>query len=140
MTTIATDGKSMAGDGLVTGDNMVFSTSVPKVRRLKSGGLVGVCGSAFNFDPFVEWLDKGGDPPTLTDGFEALVLLPSGKVLSYNEQCRAIHEDLPTACGSGRQLAIGAMEAGAKPKRAVEIAAKRDLGTGGKIRSFTITK
>ena len=52
---------------------------------------------------------KGGDKPALDDAFEALVLLPSGIVLAYDHRCRAIEEELPTATGSGRELAIGAM-------------------------------
>jgi ATP-dependent protease HslVU (ClpYQ) peptidase subunit len=41
--------------------------------------------------------------------------------------------NVPAAIGSGSLLALGAMEAGVSPEQAVGIAAKRDIGTGGKI-------
>jgi ATP-dependent protease HslVU (ClpYQ) peptidase subunit len=140
VTTIATDGKVMAADGLITGDGIVYSRSARKVFKLNDGGVVGISGSSYNASPFVEWLEKGGDKPTLPDGFEAIVVTPKGRCLSYNEYCRAIPEELPTACGSGRQLAMGAMEAGASPRKAVQIAARRDTCTGGKVTCLKVGK
>lgn len=44
------------------------------------------------------------------------------------------------AVGSGSTYAIGALSAGAKPKKAVEIARDWDLYTGGEIRTLTVSK
>jgi hypothetical protein len=97
MTIIATDGKSMAGDGLCTGNGMVHDSNVQKVFRLKNGSLVGICGTAYGCNPFVAWLENGGDPPPLPDSFEALVLQLDGDCLSYNDRCQSIRLKTATA-------------------------------------------
>lgn len=133
MTTIACDGKSMAADGMVSCEGTVFGRNAVKVRRLNDGRIVGVCGSAYNIEPFSEWLNDGGDKPELPDEFEALVLRPDGICLCYNNKCQSIVEELPTASGGGKDFALAALDAGCSPERAVEIACQRALGTGGKI-------
>ena len=47
--------------------------------------------------------------------------------------------DKAYAIGSGRDHAYTALDMGASAYQAVEMAAKRDTGTGGKIRTFTVT-
>lgn len=133
MTTIATDGQTMAGDGLVTSGNVIFGSNIVKVFQLKDGRLAGICGSAYHAGPFCEWLNQGGEPPELDDNFEALVLMADGSCRSYDHKGRWIAEELPTACGTGREFALAAMDLGASPEEAVEAAAKRDTCTGGKI-------
>ena len=123
----------MAGDGLVTSNGTVFSTDFQKVTKLKDGRIVGVAGTAFNVRPFVDWLENGGDLPELEENFDAIVLYPDGSSFSYNEKGRCIPEPAPTAVGSGRELAIGAMLAGASALKAVTLAAQRDIATGGEI-------
>lgn len=44
----------------------------------------------------------------------------------------------PIAIGSGERHAFTAMDMGADAKTAVKMAAKRDSGTGGKIRTFRV--
>lgn len=46
--------------------------------------------------------------------------------------------DRPFATGSGRDFALAAMDMGASAKKAVKVASKRDVYTGGKIRTLTI--
>lgn len=138
MTTIATDGRSMAGDGLVTSNGTVFGSACQKVHRLPDGRLVGMTGPVYNQQIFLDWLASGGDAPKLLEGFESIVLGPDG-ALSYDEHCHCYPEELPTAAGSGRQIAIGAMEAGATPAQAVEIACRRNTETGGQITVLYLT-
>ena len=134
MTTIATDGKTMAGDGLVTSGCAIFGTNCVKVRKLADGRIVGMAGSAYDFDPFCEWLENGGDHPgDMIDDFEALVLNSDGTCLSYNNKGRCIPEELPTATGSGRDFALAAMDLGFSPEEAVKLACKRDTNSGGTI-------
>ena len=44
----------------------------------------------------------------------------------------------PFAIGSGQHFALTAMDMGATAKEAVKMAAKRDVGTGGRIRTFRL--
>ena len=48
--------------------------------------------------------------------------------------------ELKLSIGSGSDYAFGAMDAGLSAKEAVKIAAGRDTGTGGRIRTFKIRK
>lgn len=138
MTTIATDGKSMAGDGLVTSNGTVFGHSFIKIVRLPDGRIAGAAGSAFYLAPFFAWLENGGDAPELGEHFDGIVLSPDGSCRTYDEKCRSIPEETPSAVGSGRELAIGAMMAGASPLKAVGIAAERNTSTGGTITALAI--
>ena len=133
MTTIATDGKSMAGDGLCIGNGLVHGTSVRKVFLLSDGRIVGIAGCAYTPGAFVPWLESGGDKPDLPECFEALVLHPNGRCQSYNEKCFAMDQEVPAVTGSGGAVALGAMLAGKSPEEAVAIACLRDTGTGGTI-------
>jgi ATP-dependent protease HslVU (ClpYQ) peptidase subunit len=133
MTTIACDGNSMAGDGMVCCGGTVHGRNFVKVRQIGDGRIVGFTGSAYDIEPFCAWLSDGGDRPTLSEEFEALVLDPKGECRAYSDKCESIIEELPTACGSGKEFALAAMDAGAEPSEAVEIAAQRSLGTGGTI-------
>lgn len=139
MTCVATDGWTMAGDGLShSAEGLICSLDVTKVRRLKDGRIFGLAGSPFDLDPVEQWLNDGGDFPQVNHDFDLLVLEPDGKVYSYNEEGYRTLELLPAAIGSGTDLAIGAMEAGAAPLAAVAIACKRHNGCAGTIISLAL--
>jgi ATP-dependent protease HslVU (ClpYQ) peptidase subunit len=137
MTTIACDGETMAADGLTASGGTVFGHNAVKVHQLKDGRIVGIAGCAYYGPLFREWLESDGELPELGEDFEALVLHPDGTCLSYDHKGRTLEEELPTATGSGREFALAAMDLGASPEEAVEIASKRDTTTGGKITVLT---
>ncbi len=143
MTTIATDGKTMAGDGRVTVENLIYHDEFQKIFRLNDGRIVGVSGLARTTIQFVEWLNDPNEPNKYpTNDFEAMVIDGSGKIDIYGNDEKN-HKPLtfpcgPAAIGSGGEYALVAMDAGLSPKEAVKAAAKRDTGTGGKIRTMTV--
>lgn len=141
MTTIATDGKSMAGDGQRDHRGTVTNLNAEKIRRLPDGRLVGTSGDVAFGEMFVEWLENGGDRPEYKGdgGFTALILMPCGELMLAGQDCHPCTINAPYAIGSGMDLAIGAMAAGASPAEAVEIAAAFDPHTGGVIASFDRT-
>ena len=134
MTTIATDGKSMAGDGQSEDHcrTIVSHTSV-KVSKLGDGRILGAAGNSLDADAWQEWVSTGkvGACPIESDQFAGLILNTDGTVLWVDHKGREILTPTPVAIGSGQDFAYGAMEAGASPCMAVQIAAKRDPGTGG---------
>lgn len=143
MTVIATDGRSMSGDGLSRDrGGLVCSFSVRKVRRLPDGRIMGVAGNPFDINNLEKWLTEGGEFPELqdTDSFDLLVLEPNGDVYCYAKHGRRSKELLPIAIGSGTDLAVGAMEAGASPEQAVRIACARHTECGGEIVTMEIGK
>lgn len=135
MTTIATNGKSMAGDGQREACRTILSTEAVKVQRLDDGRIVGTCGDTALAAKLVAWLNGQGDKPEgkAEDDFAALVLRTDGVIEYISGHCISTIVPPPVAVGSGMDFAIGAMEAGASPQEAVEIACKRDPGSGGKI-------
>lgn len=141
MTTIATDGKTMAGDGIRVHRDTVVNKSAQKVRRLDDGSLLGTCGDVALGYMLIDWLNGKSDKPALNPetGFSALHLQVGGTVVMYDQHCTPMPVDqLPFAIGSGMDLAIGAMDYGATPEEAVAIAASRDPSTGGMITALTI--
>lgn len=134
MTTIATDGRTMAGDGISTSLDIIMRRNAPKVRRLPDGSIFGFAGRTADANALYSWLADGqkGAPPKIKEG-RALILRPGGRIEHIGSDGDLIEIEAPAAIGSGGELAIGAMEFGANPKQAVEIAARRDPFTGGRI-------
>lgn len=137
MTTIATDGKSMAGDGQVHCSNTITDTTARKVFRLKDGRIVGGAGCAYSLGVMRAWLESGGDVPSVSEDFTMLILSKEG-VKSVNHRGHFIDEPLIAAVGSGMDFALAAMELGASPAEAIVIASKRDVHTGGEIMVETL--
>ena len=134
MTTVATDGKSMAGDSQC--GNPTIHCEVRKIQRAKDGALLGICGQAFDLAGFLLWYECGmsGEPNVSAD-FEGLILLPSGVAICVDEKGRKFEHAVPAAVGSGASVAYGAMDHGATPTEAVAIAIKRDAGSGGPVQT-----
>lgn len=140
MTTIAADGKTMAGDGLITEADYVCCRDYKKVRRLSDGRIVGMAGNAYNWDAFAAWLEANSecDMPKVEDGCWVLVLMPDGKVRQYDEHGRWFEESPPCAIGSGQRFAIAAMDLGKTAGDAVRYASTRDIFTGGEVLELSI--
>lgn len=132
MTTIATDGKSMAGDRL-THANCYLVADMQKVFRAPSGVIFGASGDAVSCIKFRDFMLKGGDWPELSEDFHALLLNVDGTVDWIDKHRTPVRYAVPAAIGSGCELAIGAMLAGAYPVKAVHIAASRDRCSAGEV-------
>lgn len=143
MTTIASDGRTVAADGLATVGDEPVSFSLRKLARLSDGTIVGLGGSQRLFEPMIKWYVAGcGEDnlpkTTASDEFGFYVFLPD-KVLCFNHGSPypSVY-GYPFAGGSGEDYASGAMAFGATPTQAVEIAAKFNVKTGGEILTFNI--
>jgi ATP-dependent protease HslVU (ClpYQ) peptidase subunit len=136
MTTILASKKHrvMVGDSYASGGGSGFST----IKVFNIGDrLVGFCGNLTHGLKFIEWLKHGTAITNVYDKeehtFEALVMDSTGIHYYDNELISAeVMEDI-YAIGSGAPYALGAIDAGASPKKAVEIAANRDDGSGHPI-------
>lgn len=135
----------MAGDTCVT-NNGTRVGNEPKVFNI-NGYLVGAAGDAGMAEEFLDFMrstlkkgcslpkcedfSKGKEPGSL---LEAFVVAPRGKIFKYENNCLPRQRRAPfVALGSGRDLAMGAMAAGASAKQAINIAIKYDTATGGKV-------
>ena len=138
MTTIATDGLTMAADGRVTGGGFIHSDDQPKLFRLSDGRIVGIAGSLYNQTTFLKWLEGGeADDLSLDEEFEGLVLHRDGRVQTYNCRGKSAFMKPPVVAGSGGVFAAVAMDAGCSPEDAVRHAMKRDCASGGTITAMT---
>lgn len=142
MTCIATDGKTMAADGLACVGHLITTESRVKLVRCPDGSVVGVAGDATGGALMREWFSKGEDRaclPVIKPGdeagtpVEALILRPDGRVEFMDWNFTAVEHDRPAAIGSGREIAIGLMLAGVTPGEAVAGAARRVASVGGKV-------
>lgn len=137
MTTIATDGRTMAAESMVSaGGNVVAYTA--KVFKAADGRIYATCGDSDAGQLFAKWIDGKVEKPELGEDFSALILALDGKVYWIGKNLEPVEYMVPTGIGSGGDLAIGAMLAGASPEQAVEIACQRDNGSGGPITSISL--
>lgn len=137
MTVIATDGRSMAGDGRALAGWTIADDDRVKVHRLASGAIVGTCGKASQGQAFRDWLD-GGPEPTDTADFGALVLNPDGSIDYYDGIVKVPMNTAPQAIGCGSDFALAAMDLGKTPTEAVAYAITRNAGCGGKITTIEV--
>lgn len=141
MTTIAYKDGVIAYDSLVTaGDTVMYDDFDKKSER--DGVLF--FGAGTNSDIQLLIAAYFGDVPgfdldaralAFRDGRLSVLCFSEGRVYESD-----VLLDRHYAIGSGRDHAFTAMDMGATAYQAVELAAKRDTGTGGKIRAFTLPK
>lgn len=133
MTTIATDGKSIAADGMSSSDIVESLTDV-KIRRIGKE-VVGCAGTGDISIAYLDYLEGKRGMPIIPDSANFYAVHVSKGKVSYVSSPNFSKQKvkLPYAIGSGGQIALGAMLAGASPGMAVRIAGSRDYRTGGRI-------
>ena len=140
MTTIACDGKELAGDRLSV-DNNGMPREVQKIFKIKKGKykncIIGGSGGYEDLLKAVEWFECGGEKPSLKD-FNAILLTKSGMYRMENGLILDKIFEGMHAIGSGRDFAIAAMYLGNSAQRSVEIASKFNVYTGSKIDSLKL--
>lgn len=148
MTTIATDGRTIAADGLACIGNEIVQWDCPKIV-VREGRIYALTGSDALGRAAIEWHIAGADPSKLPvagrDATWSLIVidgpLPIRTATRYTEAMP--YPDLfplPQAFGSGCEYAMGALLAGASPRESVEIAAKLNCHTGGAIQVVDIAE
>jgi len=141
MTTIAWDGKTLAVDSKETCSGTVISTKAKKLYTdIGQYKAVAVCGGSADCQKIIEWIMQGegkGVPSNLEDS-AVIAIDCKGRAYKYlSPHLNKTKINPPYADGSGWEIALGAMDAGATAVEAVKIASKRDVYTGGRIRSYT---
>lgn len=145
MTTIAWDGKTLAGDSRVSQSGTILPERFCKVVLGSNGHIGGVAGNVdMQCEIFLDWVKKGceGDPVYPKSDSTFILITPAGTVqeLIKGESVTKIKHWGYYAWGSGRDFALGALASGATAIRAVEAAMKFDPITGGKITAYTLQK
>lgn len=137
MTTIAFDGEMIAYDGRVTQGSKIVCDDYDK-KYERNGVLFFLSGDLEHIEPVISsYFDKQMVDGLNCEGF----VYDDGKlyeIVAYDRGI-SVNENIgPIAYGSGSDHAITAIDCGLNAKEAVKMAAKRDIYTGGKIRTFKI--
>lgn len=146
MTTIAWDGKTLAADRKVTYGNVSDGAVTKIVKRKKDGALCGCSGNTAEAAAFKRWFLKGGKgdyPGKLTvEGSvtHAFILYSPEKLVCYTGNGWYEKDAVIWAEGSGWELALGAMAAGATATEAVHIASRFDSNTGSDVDTLELGK
>lgn len=140
VTTIAYRDGVMAGDSLVS-DGGLSVGACTKIHRIR-GHLVGGVGSLGAVMCFCDWFKKGADEekrPRVDNDFDTIVVSPSGEVIWYSSDLIPTIFRAPFhAIGSGCAVALGAMHMGASARKAVQVAALVDQGTGLPVKTLKL--
>jgi len=141
MTTIAWDGKTLAVDSAQSRGDIITGLKMKKLY-LDVGPFkaVAISGVTQNYEPLIKWIKCGGDNPSISDHFSILCINKKGQCFGLHDGDQLYFVRRKDKCseGSGWQIALGAMDAGATAIEAIKIASKRDVYTGGKVQSFTV--
>ncbi len=144
MTTIATDGRTMAADTMSCSnfidqrpsEKMLF---VPACAINPRPVLYGGSGCAESVERYFAWVKGEIDekPKFKSDDF-TIISIDDREVYVMYDQLHRIRVGVPYAIGSGSEFAMGAMLAGKSPEEAVAIAIRLDKDSGGEVRTMIV--
>jgi len=140
MTTIAWDGKTLAVDSRATSDGYVMTD---KCKKLYTGVgqyvAAAMCGDEAEAVDMMDWLRTGGKAPECKEGVIIVAVMEDGTAHKFTGGIETpIKVQVPYADGSGWIVALASMDAGLNAVEAVKAARKRDIYTGGPVKSFKI--
>lgn len=149
MTTIIATKTKILSDGKVSVNNRVDQLDCKKIRKI-GDYLVGGAGRLSSVLTFFSWFEQNlrcqaaqesiaglliqSDPDKEDEEFLAIVVHPDGKIFVHegNDPSRAVPAGTDYyAIGSGADFALAALDAGATPEEAMEVAKMRDVFSGG---------
>ena len=136
MTAIAWDGKTLAADKQTSWGDLKYRTT--KIRKQPDGTLVAVAGQVTIAAQMADYLLHRDDPggrtwPEKSDDYGWVIFVsPEGVVTWYTSERPYPHhvEQQFMAWGSAREIAMGALAAGASAERALEICIELSPGCG----------
>lgn len=129
MTTIAYRDGILCTDSACTSSQGILLGTVRKLGRAPDGSLIAAAGKSMACAVVVAWAESGmeGSPNVSDDDFGAILVRPDRTVHHLSGDGSTVQIDAPFhAEGSGYQIALGAMAAGASAEEAVQIACKLD--------------
>lgn len=133
MTTIAYRDGVLAADTLHSSDGIVISHR-SKLEVLENGGWLATKGCSGFGRALRQWLEGGriGDQPKGDGG--GILVHPDGALEAFEDGfCEHLEGAPYFAFGSGQQIALGAMFAGATAEQAIAAAINHDVYTGGEV-------
>lgn len=143
MSVIAYDSRVIAADKRALSNGTIF-TCTKLIYDEPNHSFYAGNGCLDSFMTMVYWYEHGHKieewpSSQSTDDWCELIVIERGEMKIYQRQPHHFtHSDTIQAFGSGKDIAIGAMEMGADAIRAAEIACLRDSGCGCGIDAYVI--
>lgn len=137
MTTVCTDGKTIACDTRVSSSGGIYPARITKIHRV-GDRFVGHCGDLWQGHMYIKYLTDGKVPEKKLKDFNALILDKDGTIYHVDQTLNELELTGPFAIGSGMDCALGAMAAGATPGEAVMIASRFDSYTAPDVLVFNV--
>lgn len=135
MTTIAWDGRHMAGDKMSVNGTSKYARCT-KVHKI-NGCLCAIAGPYDIGMEMLHWFQEGANPDDFpgiqmeTNEATLLVITPERRITMYERSpVPLIFEQEMVAIGSGRDFALAAMHLGCSAEEAVKVAMQFDAFTG----------
>lgn len=138
MTTIAFDGKLLAADTQITGNDCFVAGYGNKIHKLSDGSYIAFAGSMNAMPAIIDYFETGKEPENKDVQFECLHIDSTGIAHDYYNNMQKGFAVIPWVGGSGAQIALSALHCGKNAYQAVELACKLDIRTGGDIQSVEI--
>ena len=138
MTTILWDGKQLVSDSQVSEEGVSAIDPTPKIFR-KKHVYYAAAGDLTESMAVVRWHVRGAKPKDFPDDLSGeyhVLVVKNGKAIEYAGSRHTCPVKPPVAMGSGRELALGALLAGASAKRAVAIACRLDNQSSPPLRVY----
>jgi ATP-dependent protease HslVU (ClpYQ) peptidase subunit len=138
MTTIATDGRTIAADGLRCAGSSIISKTEKKIR-VREGRVFAFTGLYAAFETAIAWYlaghEAGKQPLCGPDDSWTLIVIDWDRVLRKYSSNVPLCEDLPypQTFGIDCDFALAAMLSGKTPAEAIALAAEHNVYTGGEI-------
>tara|TARA_R110001592_G_C13193003_1_gene753640 strand:+ start:82709 stop:83266 length:558 start_codon:yes stop_codon:yes gene_type:complete len=153
MTTVVIAENRVVTDSLATQGDFIVSYDFVKARIVGDYIVTGA-GRASSLVKFFTWVEDTLLHETLQDthpyasvnfpedmvenDFIGAILCPDGVVVIHEGGGAKLIKQQPVILGSGDYFATAALDAGATPERAVEIATLRDVFSGGEVVTYQI--
>ncbi len=142
MTCIATDGLTLAWDSLTVENDVKEVWPVQKVF-VEEEAIYAGAGSITLWKPYIQWIKEGANPKnkpiTEKDLSVCMLVFRENKLFEVTHHSPYLIEiGYPTAIGSGKSVALGALVLGHTAKDAVWAASQCDIYTGGPIGSIVL--
>jgi 20S proteasome alpha/beta subunit len=141
MTTIAVKDGIVAWDSRATKGGTIADDDCQKMIVVQ-GVRVWFCGSWADRDRLVEYLITS--PPETSPIEGSAIVLHEGNLYTVGCDKRGMWKcpeplNVPLAIGSGSDHALTAMDCGLSAADAVRMAIKRDINSGGRVRTYKLT-
>lgn len=141
MTTIVTDGHTIAADGMRTWNGELRGLSFQKLT-VRGNRIFAFTGSTPMMIPLIDWFEDGANPdktPAHEDPDWTMLIIDGDGMRKVSHVCTYPEWfDPPFALGAGADYALGAVWAGASPRDAIGLVSEHTNHTGGEIQVIRI--